>query len=137
MKTYFFKLQRKIKFSTCFSIFSGPIFFCWWVGPGISLQDPPRPSKLGFSRKTRVEAPNAVTVRKLRNTNAVLMSQKNSRKIAGGSELWPKQFFLSVGSLTDKTSLQPTKWPQRPPKTAISQAPRTHGTPNRVQWARI
>ena len=42
-----------------------------------------------------------------------------------------------VWSLTDKTGPQPTKWPPAPPKTAITWAPGTHGTPNRVHRVRI
>ena len=47
-------------------------------------------------------------------------------------------FVLSVGSLTDTTGSQSTKWPPvRPPRAPVSWDPGTHGTPNRVQWVRI
>ena len=61
-----------------------------------------------------------------------------SRKLPGGADLlkFTEMVFLSVGSLTDRTGPQLTKWPPAPPKTAISRAPGTHGTANRVHWVR-
>ena len=133
----FFETATKNKIFGFFSIFWGSKFFCR-LGPGISLsaQTPPKTSKSRFSRKTRVKPPNVVRVRKLRNANAVPMSQNTPEK----SPLAPsygQNGFLSVGSLTDRTSPQLTKWPPTPSKTAICRAPGTRGTPNSVHWVRI
>ena len=135
-KTYFLKLKRKKKISTFFR-FYGSNFFCR-MGLGISLsaQTAPKSSKSRFSQKNRVKPPNVVKVRKLRNANAVPMSQNIAKKSLVAPS-YGQNGFLLVGSLTDRTSPQLTKWPPAPSKTAISRAPGTHGTPNRVHWVRI
>ena len=119
-----------------FDFFSGPIFFRQ-LGARVSLsaQTLQTPVSRDFSKNSG-EATQRRQSKKVVQRKHGPNEPKKSRKIAGGAELRPNS-FLSVGSLTDKTGLQPSKWPPDPPKTAISQAPGSHGTPNRVQWVRI
>ena len=72
-------------------------------------------SKNSGESTQRRQPPNVVRARQLRNANAVPMSQNIP-------ENWPvapsygQKGFWSVGSLTNKTGPQPTKWPPAPPK---------------------
>ena len=114
-KSIFLKPRRKIKLSTFCSICFRSKNFCS-LGPGISqsARTPPKPSKSRTYRKTRVKPPNVVRIRKLRNANAVQMSQKNP----GNSPVAPsygQNSFLWVGFLTDRTGPQLMKWSPAPP----------------------
>ena len=87
-------------------------------------------------RPQEAEPSEVAGIRRLRKSLTLLMSQK----IPENSPVAPsygRNVFLSVGSLTDRAGPQLTKWPPAPPKPAISRAPGTHGTANRVHWVRI
>ena len=101
------------------------------------LCTPLKISKSRISRQTRVEPPNLVKVRKLRNATAVQVSQKLPENSPVAPGYGQNGFFLSVGALTDRTGPQPTKWPLAPPRAPVSRTPGTHGTPNSVHWVRI
>ena len=70
-------------------------FLAFWArGVAKFLPGPQKPVNREFLKKTWVEPPNVVKVRKLRNVNAVPMSQKKVQKIPGGAELQLKRVYL-------------------------------------------
>ena len=116
--------MKSKKINTFFDFWGVRIFFCR-LGPRISpsARTPPKPSKSRFSRKSRVTSPNVVIARELRNATAVPMSQT----IPENSPVAPsygQNSFLVVGFPTDKTGLQPTKWPPAPPQKRQNPGPR-------------
>ena len=80
-----------------------------WNFPVPSAQTPPKTSISRFSRNTRVKPPNVVSVRKLRNANAVPMSPN------GQVPSYGQNGFLFIGTLPDKTDDR-QNGPQFPPK---------------------
>ena len=111
-----------------FDFFGFNFFFCLLrSGISLSAQTPPKTSKSRFYRKTWGKPPNVVRLRKLRNANAVPMSQKipktRRRPVAGGTELRPKQFFVCwVPNQQNRSPTYETA-PSPPLKMAIPQAP--------------
>ena len=108
--TFFLNPQRKKK-ST---FVSGPNLFCR-LGSGISpgAQIPPKTRRWRISRKPRVKPPNVVIARKLRNTNAVPMSQKTLIARTPTGHTAPA---FSMGSNFGWRAFHP-EWPPRSAKS--------------------
>ena len=71
----------------------------WWLGPG-NFQVPrplQKPVNRDFLEKLRVNPPDAVRVRKLRNANAVPMSQNNPQKSPVAPSYGQNGFFCQLG----------------------------------------
>ena len=96
----------KIFFKTFFRFFSRPIFFGLKTANSFQCARPLCRVHRGPKRKKI--APSLTKIHFLKLQRNITLSRLFS--------FFGSEFFLSIGSLADKTGPQPTKWPPTPPK---------------------